>query len=157
MRKNNSNKKQRSDLQKIKISSNLSGSGLFLFKNKTNASLQLPKKSSDNKVWVEPNQTWEGDSFFLKMIPREAILIKTIKDPNEEKKEENKMSEEKLILDQPEQITSEGTVEHIVSSEQVPMNETTSKRKRKQKTESKNKEETLLTENPIAGVTIVRD
>lgn len=155
MRKNNTNKKQRYELQRQKVSASLNGTGLFLFKNKTNASLQLPKKSSDGKVWVEPNQTWRGDSFFLKMIPQEAVLVETIESPNQT--EETSMSEEKLILDQPDQITTEGKLEHIVSNEPVVISEETTKKKRKTKTESKNKENKLLTEDPIAGVTIIRD
>lgn len=155
MRKNNTNKKQRYELQRQKVSASLNGTGLFLFKNKTNASLQLPKKSSDGKVWVEPNQTWQGDSFFLKMIPQEAVLVETIESPNQT--EEANMSEEKLILDQPDQITTEGKLEHIVSNEPVVISEETTKKKRKTKTESKNKENKLLTEDPIAGVTIIRD
>jgi len=155
MRKNNSNKKQRYELQRQRLSESLIGTGLFLFKNKTNASLQLSKKSSDGKIWVEPGQTWKGDSFFLKMIPKEAILISTLESPNQ--KEEVSMSEEKLILDQPDQITTEGKLEHIVSDEPVTITEETMKKKRKTKTESKNKENKLLTEDPIAGVTIIRD
>lgn len=154
MRKNNTNKKQRYELQRQKVSASLNGTGLFLFKNKTNASLQLPKKSSDGKVWVEPNQTWRGDSFFLKMIPQEAVLVETIESPNQT--EEANMSEEKLILDQPDQITTDGKLEHIVSNEPAVLTEET-KKKKKTKTESKNKENKLLTEDPIAGVTIIRD
>ena len=154
MRKNNTNKKQRYELQRQKVSASLSGTGLFLFKNKTNASLQLPKKSLDGKVWVEPNQTWRGDSFFLKMIPQEAVLVETIESPNQT--EETNMSEEKLILDQPDQITTDGKLEHIVSNEPAVLTEET-KKKKKTKTESKNKENKLLTEDPIAGVTIIRD
>ena len=154
MRKNNTNKKQRYELQRQKVSASLNGTGLFLFKNKTNASLQLPKKSSDGKVWVEPNQTWRGDSFFLKMITQEAVLVETIESPNQT--EEANMSEEKLILDQPDQITTDGKLEHIVSNEPAVLTEET-KKKKKTKTESKNKENKLLTEDPIAGVTIIRD
>ena len=154
MRKNNTNKKQRYELQRQRVSASLNGTGLFLFKNKTNASLQLPKKSSDGKVWVEPNQTWRGDSFFLKMIPQEAVLVETIESPNQT--EEANMSEEKLILDQPDQITTDGKLEHIVSNEPAVLTEET-KKKKKTKTESKNKENKLLTEDPIAGVTIIRD
>ena len=154
MRKNNTNKKQRYELQRQKVSASLNGTGLFLFKNKTNASLQLPKKSSDGKVWVEPNQTWRGDSFFLKMITQEAVLVETIESPNQT--EEANMSEEKLILDQPDQITTDGKLEHIVSNEPAVLTEET-KKKKKTKTESKNKENKLLTEDPIAGVTIISD
>lgn len=151
MKRKKVNKIERSILRKEKLSQVQSGSGLFLFKNKTNASLQLPKRSSDGKIWVEANQTWEGDSFFIKMIPKEAMLVKKIKDPEEEK-----MQEEKLILDQPDQITNEGKIEHVVEDE-VIINEVKNKTKRKTKSESNKNKDKLITENPIEGVTIIRD
>lgn len=123
------------------------GTGLFLFRNKNkNASLELPKKSKDGKKWVEPNGTWEGDSYFLSMIPKEATLVKSLTE-NQPKKEETKM-EEKLILDQPEQVTKEGKIEHKIKKD-LPLNEV----------DPQNNEntETLLTEDPLAGVTIIRD
>ena len=87
------------------------GTGLYLFRNRNSASLELPKVSKDGKKWVEPNGTWEGDSYFLSMVPREAVVVRTISEPdNKEVKLENK-----LILDQPDQVTSAGKVEHKVS------------------------------------------
>jgi hypothetical protein len=126
------------------------GEGLFLFKNKSSfASLDLPKKSFDGKKWVGPNETWKGDNYFFTMIPKDAILIETLIDPNQTIKENN-MSEEKLLLDQPDQITDNGQVEHVVSNAQVSINED----KKEEQTEIKDK---LLTEDPLAGVTIICD
>ena len=127
------------------------GEGLFLFKNKSPfASLYLPKKSFDGKKCVGPNETWKGDSYFFTMIPQDAILIETLINPNQTIKE-NKMSEERLLLDQPDQITNNGQVEHIVSNAQVSINEDD---KKEEQTEIKDK---LLTEDPLAGVTIICD
>lgn len=157
MKKDNSNKTQRAEIKKTKLEESQKGLGLFLFRNRNKeASLQLPKISFDGKKWVGPNETWKGDSFFLKMIPKEAILIETLLSPNEEKQKENKNMEEKLILDQPDQITNDGKVEHIVSQDVVEINENTKKRK-KRKNESNEETNKLLTEDPIAGVTIIRD
>ena len=120
------------------------GEGLFLFRNRNKAaSLELPKPSKDGKKWVEPNGTWEGDSYYFRMIPENAVLVKTIQEP---KKEETKM-DEKLILDQPEQITKSGKVEHKVSSD-IPLNE---------EAPEAMSEEKLITEDPLSGVTIIRD
>lgn len=122
------------------------GDGLFLFRNRNvSASLELPKPAKDGKKWVEPNGTWEGDSYFFSMVPREAVLVRTIL---EIKKEEPKM-ESRLILDQPEQITKSGKVEHKVQDE-LPINETSPEGKIED-------QERLLTEDPLAGVTIIRD
>lgn len=121
------------------------GEGLYLFRNRNKAaSLELPKPSKDGKKWVEPNGTWEGDNYFFRMIPENAVLVKTILEP---KKEETKM-EEKLILDQPEQITKSGKVEHKVS-ENLPLNE--------EAPEASPEKERLITEDPLSGVTIIRD
>jgi hypothetical protein len=44
----------------------------------------------------------------------------------------------------------------VDSEESVELNET-AKKKKKTKNENKNQDKTLLTEDPIAGVTIIRD
>lgn len=153
MKKNKMDKRTRTEVKNKNLSESLKGSGLFLFKNRSStASLQLPKMSSDGKKWVEPNQTWQGDSFFLKMIPREAVLVKTIISPDQQKKEKE-MNENKLLLDQPDQVTSEGKVEHVVPDECGQINEET--KNKKKKTENKKNGKKLLTEDPIAGVVIV--
>jgi hypothetical protein len=129
------------------------GDGLFVFRNKSKeATLSLPKTAADGKTrMVGPynpkipgSGEWEGDSYFLKMIPREAILVRTIKDPGE------KQMNEKLILDQPETVTREGHVEHIVLNDE-PVNETP------EEGCEKSKKEVLLTEDPLEGVTIITD
>lgn len=160
MKKNNTTKKDRSELKKNIVLNSQKGLGIFVFKNRSNeATLQLPKTSLDGKKWVGPNQTWQGDSFFLKMIPKEAVLVETIESPDEQKQKEKKMNEEKLILDQPDQITTEGKVEHVATStELVDLNEEeNNKKKRKTKNENSSSKSKLLTEDPIAGVTIIRD
>lgn len=122
------------------------GEGLYLFRNRhKESSLELPKPSNDGRRWVGPGETWEGDNYFFAMIPENATLVKTITEP---KKEDTKM-EEKLILDQPEQVTRAGKVEHKVAND-LPLNETAPE------TDAENKER-LLTEDPLAGVTIIRD
>lgn len=140
------NKFERTDQRRKAMEYHQAGTGLFLFRNRSSvASLELPKASSDGKKWVEPGQTWKGDSYFLSMVPREAVLVETL---SEQKKEE-KMPE-KLILDQPDQVTTSGRVEHTVAQEDLPINEATPH-------DDKPGKERLLTEDPLAGVTIIRD
>jgi hypothetical protein len=123
-----------------------SGSGLFLFRNRSKvASLELPKVSADGKKWIEPGQTWKGDSYFMSLVPREATLVETL---TEQKKEEVKM-QDRLILDQPDQVTTAGKVEHAVVQDEVAINEVGPH-------EAKTKDK-LLTEDPLSGVTIIRD
>lgn len=122
------------------------GEGLYVFRNRNAAaSLELPKPARDGRKWVEAGGTWEGDDYFFSLIPREAVLVKSLSEP---KKEDYKM-EEKLILDQPEQVTKSGRVEHKVL-EDLPLNEESPEGESKEK-------ERLLTEDPLAGVTIIRD
>lgn len=123
-----------------------SGTGMYLYRNRSSvASLELPKVSADGKRWVAPGETWKGDSYYMSLIPREAVLVESL---CQENKEESKMHD-KLILDQPEQVTASGRVEHTVVGEELPMNEAAPQ-------ETKTKER-LITEDPLAGVTIIRD
>lgn len=151
---NNKSKKlskiERNQIKKEYIEYHQKGDGLYLFKNKSSfASLELPKISKDGKKWIEPNGTWQGDNYFFKMVPKEAILVKTISEP-EPSKQENKMEENKLILDQPDQVTEKGKVEHIVPNSELKLNENTPQEENETK-------EKLLTEDPLSGVTILRD
>lgn len=143
------NKKFNRENRKLKLQKSQSGRGLFLFKNNSNASLQLPKISSDGKRWIDANQTWEGDSFFLSMIPKEAILLETIISPDEQQKKEELVMDEKLLLDQPDQVTEEGKVEHVVAVESKKINEN-----KKTSTKSK-KSKKLITEDPVGDLTII--
>jgi hypothetical protein len=140
------NRLERADQKRKAVAYHQAGTGMYLFKNRSSvASLELPKPSADGKRWVEPGQTWKGDSYFLGMVPGDAILVECL---TEQKKEDGKMPE-KLILDQPDQVTSAGKVEHSVVQEDLPINEVSPH-------EAKAKER-LLTEDPLAGVTIIRD
>lgn len=141
------NKLERTEQKKKVLEYHQSGSGMFVFKNRSNvASLELPKVSADGKKWVGPNQTWRGDSYYLMMVPKEAVLVENLE---VQKKEESKPMAEKLILDQPDQITTSGKVEHSVARDEFPMNEVAP-------IDQKIKE-MLITEDPLAGVTIIRD
>lgn len=136
-------KMERTQEKKKALEYHQHGTGLYLFRNRSKvASLDLPKQSKDGKKWVQPGDTWEGDSYFLSMVPREATIVKTLVEPNKEVK-----MEERLILDQPDQVTSSGKVEHKVADD-LPLNETNP---------VKPGEDKLLTEDPLAGVTIIRD
>jgi hypothetical protein len=132
------------------------GEGLYVFRNRSReATLDLPKPSSDGKTAVGPANPqipgageWEGDSYFMDMVRRnEAVLVRIIRSPEEERMMN---SQEKLILDQPDQITSEGTVEHIVFDPKKSLNETPEDL-------SKPKPDVLLTEDPMEGIQIIRD
>lgn len=141
-----SNKYERTEQKKKLIQYHQGGTGVYRFRNRSSvASLELPKTSMDGKKWIQPNETWEGDSYFLSMVPKDAILVETISAP----KKENNMTE-KLILDQPDTVTTAGKVEHMVPQDELSLTEGNPK----DEIQVKDK---LLNEDPLSGVTIIRD
>jgi hypothetical protein len=160
----------------------LKGKGLYRFRNRNrNATLELAKPGisvlTGESVTVvgpaDPNVPgsgeWDGDDYFLQTVrSREAILVKTIRGPEEDepetkeevveevveesvKEEATEMTDEKkLILDQPDQVTAEGTVEQVVpKTDDEPLNE--------KKLSPREQVETLLTEDPMDGLEILND
>jgi len=143
MRKRKLNKYQRRNLQMEKIKRAQSGKGLYIYRNNTSGDLSLPKPDVDGKTRVSPGDTWKGDDYFMFMLKsHEARLVETLS----AEEMENKM-EEKLILEQPEQVTPEGVVEQVVSDELLT-----------EETPTKDEGKTvLLTEDPMDGVEILLD
>lgn len=153
------------------------GSGLYLYRTR-NADLALSKPDADGRRVIPSNTEFKGDDYFMKLVKEhEVILVKKLEEPkvetveepvkqeetfqkplleesvkNDEPQEilkEDVMNEEKLILDQPDQITQEGKVEHVKSqSKQKPLNETPQQEEEKQ---------VLLTEDPVEGIEIIFD
>lgn len=106
------------------------GKGYFLYENNTSGTLMLPKATSSGVRSVEavnPNVPgsgrFQGDDYYMDMVRSNMLrLIKTLRTPNQEElmQEQN----EKLILDQPDQITEAGKVEHVAAPKPVqPLNE----------------------------------
>lgn len=144
-------KLERMNLHKEKVEFHTQGEGLFRFRNRHNATLALPKPAADGTKVVGPRGEWEGDSYFLKMIPREATLVATLRHPQPPQMEDVVM-EQKLILDQPDQVTTSGQIEHIMPTQPVvaPLNEQPG-------APAPKPSERLLNEDPMDGVTILRD
>lgn len=140
-------KYERTENKKRLIDYHQSGKGEYIFRNKSaSASLELPKNSMEGKKWIPPKGTWRGDSYFLSMVPRDAVLVEVIS----EGEKESKMPE-KLILDQPDQVTCAGKVEHKVEDRDLSLNETSPEGNEKSPAER------LLNEDPMSGITIIRD
>lgn len=136
--------------RKLKAERALAGEGLYEYRNRNkNATLNLPKPTEDGQKTVPPNGTWEGDNYFMSLVrSNEATLVREIISPQQEREE--KMTQEKLLLDQPELVTEQGQVEHVVENEkQKQLNET------KEKTNEEAKK--LLVEAPLDGVEIMLD
>lgn len=126
---------------------NQAGTGLFVFENNSNGELTLPKKTASGQMRVGPRGKFQGDSYFMSYVghPHNMLrLIETIIPQGEP------MSE-KLILDQPDTVTNQGKVEHVVTSENPvilkPINDGTN---------FAPQPEILITEAPLDGVEIIR-
>ena len=128
----------------------LKGEGVYLFRNNTSGSLNLPKPANNGVKVVGKNAEWEGDNYFMFLVQKnDARLVRTITSP-EEQKEEIKMAE-KLLVDQPDQVTVEGTVEHVVLS-------TDDKNKKLNEGQPvDDQDEALINEDPMDGIQILID
>jgi len=133
--------------EKVKnMQMNLSGTGLYIYENRTSGHLTLPKTSTDGKKVIPPNGRFKGDSYFMMLVKPPQNLLKFIE---EIKTEENVMSENKLILDQPDMVTAKGTVEHVVD-DKAPLQNL------RDSVDNKQKPDVLLNESPMDGVEIIQ-
>lgn len=126
---------------------NLNGTGVYIFQNITSGDFMLPKKSLDGKKLVKSKEQFQGDSYFLRFVGPPNNLLKMIRRINDTTNEEVKNMTDKLILDQPDQITTQGKVEHVIAD--------TQKATIKENDASKNQDNVLITENPIDGLEII--
>lgn len=138
------------EYRKKKLERALKGEGLYVFRNASKADLFLPKPAQNNVKMVPPGGEFQGDSYFLEMVKTNQIrLVRVLISPEEERK--SKM-EEKLIVDQPDTITQEGKVEHVVVKEVKPLNETGNCCG---KCENIKPVDVLINEDPMDGVDIL--
>ena len=114
------------------------GSGLFLYQNVSSGELYLPKTSADGKKIVSKDGTFEGDTYFMCLV----------RDGNAKKIKDLNMKEEKLILDQPDIVTTKGVVEHVVCCDT----------KKKKLNECKEKQkDILINEDPMSNIEIISE
>jgi hypothetical protein len=141
------NKYEAREAKRIKIDQASKGTGLYLFVNHTKGELILGKPIIVNGVTVTripPGRTFEGDSYFFYLMKANQIrLIKTLEAP----KKDEKMNEEKLILDQPDRFTEQGKTEHVVPVKKEKLNEN--------QPDNKKKADVLINEDPMSGVEIL--
>jgi hypothetical protein len=137
--------------QRERLAYKTHGEGLYLYRNKSkDATLELPKPTATGQKVVGPLGEWQGDNYYMQLVKTNlATLVREIISPAEEKA----MNEQKLILDQPDRVTSKGTVEHVlVEPNNAVAEPATTKKTKKEHTKKK---ETLLNEAPVDGVEIV--
>ena len=139
-------RREQKQLNIEKRANNLSGTGVYIFQNITSGEFMLPKRSLDGKASVRSKDQFQGDSYFFKFIGPPTNLLKLIK-RLEETKEKVDIMTDKLILDQPDQITNQGKIEHVVADNHKALI--------KENDANKNEENVLITENPIDGLEII--
>lgn len=147
------NKYEKKEMQKQRVAQAYAGSGLFIFENNTNGELKLPKPAADGRRIIEPRGQFQGDSYFHSWVKPPMNMLKFIKQIQPEDRniiKETTQMAEKLILDQPDQITTVGKVEHIVADPNQPHQQLT-----ETMPQPKPEGEVLLNEDPLSGVEII--
>lgn len=148
------NKYERREFQKAKLARDTQGTGRYLFRNNSDCDLILPKLLAKGGNKVGPREEFEGDSYFLKMVPRQLLVIREIESPLPRGAE---TMSEKLILDQPPTITTGGTVEHHVVKPGAPAAKPVAGTPAPKPVHEKAKPpvDALITEDPLEGVVIL--
>lgn len=150
------NRQQKREIQTLKLKNSLSGSGIYVYENNSNADLSLPKLTASGIRVVGPHKRFQGDSYFMSWVGPPMNLLKLVEvivpqSPQKFTNEESEKTEmeKKLILDQPDIVTQNGKVEYVVSDDpamkQLNDNVDTTKKV----------PEVLLTEDPLDGVEII--
>lgn len=150
------NRLERREFQKQKLAQNLAGDGLYVYENNTSGTLTLPKPTASGKRTLAPKEQFQGDSYFMSLVKPPNNLLKFVREitPNLPENQtqtlvETNMNEQKLILDQPDRVTSEGTVEQVVKQPAPQkLNDSVEKKPAPPK-------EVLLTEEPMDGIEII--
>lgn len=151
------NRHERRIAQQEKMESNLKGSGLYIFENNTDGDLKLPKPTATGIRVVGPRKRFEGDSYFMQLVgpPMNLLRLVEVVQPKqttaeiaEQIQKETTMAGEKLILDQPDTITTRGKIEHVVDDTvpKQPLNDST----------NQTSSDVLLNEQPLAGLEIIK-
>ena len=123
----------------------MSNTELHIFENHHNYDLMLPRPAHKNLNIVKAKSKFYADKDFQEYV--KVGMIRYI-GPHETTKEV--LMENKLILDQPKTVTTEGTVEHVSVGQ-------TCKKKVLKEGEGENQEAILLVESPSAGIKIITD
>lgn len=147
-------RQEKKEIQKTKLVNNMSGTGIYIYENNTDGDLNLPKPTISGTRTIGPRKRFQGDSYYMKWVGSPMNLLRLIEEVvpqsiNTNESKENVMNEKKLLLDQPDTVTTKGRVEHVVS-EDTPvqtLNDTTDL--------DAKKPEVLLNESPIDGLEII--
>lgn len=149
------NKYEKKEVRAQQIENALHGEGLYLFRNSTKGDLTLPRPTKSGLRTIGPGKEFQGDSYYMQLVKQgHCRLIKEIQSPEQQQAVLNEANmEEKLILDQPDIITEQGKVEHVVPK--TPPVQKIDENLPAQKTNGKKPEDFLLNETAGEGFVIV--
>jgi hypothetical protein len=148
------NRYEKKQYRQAKYAQDMAGTGLFVFENNTDADLSLPRPTATGLRMIGPRKRFQGDSYYLKLVGSPMNLLRLIEELKPKDGPATVLSEEKnmndiLILDQPDQITTSGKVEHFVDNKvpSKPLNDAN---------QNKQMPEILINENPLDCVEIIK-
>lgn len=145
------NRYEAMNIRAEKFNHHVKGEGLYIYKNGTSGILDLPKPDKNGKTSLAVNEEFEGDNYFMSLVSSgSAKIIREVMSPEEERKQ-MMLNEQKLILDQPNRVTTAGTVEQVVAGTQP----TKKDKKLQEQIPATSPLDVLLTEDPLDGITIL--
>lgn len=148
------------------------GEGVFVYRNRSRmGSLELQKEVTNARgqktKHVQPQEEFTSDNYFMGMVKTHELTLVRVVEPVPDKNnpviaeaiqestilnEGDKVpDEEMLIVDQPDIITTNGKVEHVLKDpkKQQKLNEN------RPATPNQSQVNVLLNENPLSGVEIL--
>ena len=143
------NKYEKRQYYQDKLKHDMEGKGLYIYENNTKGDLELPKATASGLKRIPVGGRFQGDNYFMNMVKSHDLRYIREIVPAVKLNEEKKMAE-KLILDQPDQVTAEGKVEHVVKEKPMELLNDNLENE-------KNKPDVLINENPIEGLEIILD
>ena len=159
------NKYQRREVNAEKLKNDLAGTGVYIYENNTDGDLKLPKPTDSGIRMIGPRKRFQGDSYFMNWVGSPMNLLRLVEvvvpkmtfqelQAHKLKQEgllnEETMDNQKLLLDQPDTVTTNGKIERVVvQPNQIPLNDVTDP------AAPKSKPEVLLTEDPLDGMEII--
>lgn len=139
------NKYEKEEVRSQMLEAALHGEGLYLYRNANDATFNLPRPTKSGLKVVGPKAEFQGDNYYMQFVRSGLLrLIKEIQSPEQQRAaNEVKVAEEKLILDQPDMITEQGKVEHVVNK--------TKPVQKLNESDKEKKPDILLNEGPVEG------
>lgn len=114
------NRYEKKEIRHQQITDAMSGAGLYLYENNSDADLTLPRPTKSGTRSVRARQQFQGDNYFMQLVRQGHLrLIQELQSPQQEQEQlllKENMENQKLICDQPDIVTEQGKVEHVVNT-----------------------------------------